>query len=144
MRILFDTSVIIAAMVELHPVHSRAVPWLERAKAKEFEFLISVHTLAELFSVLSTLPIKPRISPGIAWRLIHDNIESTAKVISLTPLEYSKTIKSVSEKGFSGGIIYDALIAKAAQKSKADRLLTFNIKDFEKIWDGNEKVLCLP
>lgn len=144
MRILFDTSVLIAAMVELHPFNSKALPWLERAKAKEFEFLISIHTLAELFAVLSRLSTKPRISPGIAWRLIHDNIESTAIIISLTPSEYCQTIKKVSEKGISGGIIYDALIAKAAQKSKADRLLTFNIRDFEKIWDGNKSVLCLP
>ncbi len=55
-----------------------------------------------------------------------------------------QTIKAMSEKGLSGGIIYDALIAKAALKAKADRLLTLNKKDFEKIVPGNEIILYSP
>lgn len=144
MRILFDTSVIVAAMVEAHPFHKQALPWLKKAKENDFELIIAAHTLAELYAVLSTLPVRPRISPGIAWHLIHENIESTAKIITLTPSEYSLTIKAMSEKGLSGGIIYDALIAKAALKAKADRLLTLNKKDFEKIVPGNEIILYSP
>jgi len=143
-RILFDTSVIVAAMVETHPFHKQALPWLQKAKEKDFELVIAAHTLAELYAVLSTLPVRPRISPGIAWDLIHGNIESTAKIIALTPSEYSLTIKAMSEKGFSGGIIYDALIAKAALKAKADRLLTLNKKDFEKIVPDNDIILKTP
>ena len=144
MRILFDTSVIVAAMVEAHPFHKRALPWLKKAKENNFELIIAAHTLAELYAVLSTLPVRPRISPGIAWYLIHENIESTAKIITLTPSEYSRTIKALSDKGLSGGIIYDALIAKSALKAKADRLLTLNKKDFEKIMHGNDIILHSP
>jgi len=46
MKILFDTSVMIAAMVEPHPMHSRAFPWLRRGKGGEFDILVSSHTLA--------------------------------------------------------------------------------------------------
>ena len=144
MRILFDTLVIVAAMVETHPLHEQSLPWLKKAKAKDFELIIAAYTLAELYAVLSTLPVRPRISPGIVWQLIHENIESTAKIITLTPSEYCLTIKSMSEKGFSGGIIYDALIAQAALKAKADRLLTLNKKDFEKVLPGNENILFSP
>ena len=76
MKTLFDTSMIVAALVETHPMHERAFPWFKRSKAKEFELIIASHTLAELYAVLSTLPIKPRISPSVAWRLIHENIEA--------------------------------------------------------------------
>jgi predicted nucleic acid-binding protein len=35
MRALFDTSVIIAALVESHPMHERAFPWLKQAREKQ-------------------------------------------------------------------------------------------------------------
>jgi len=35
MKTLFDTSVIIAALVEAHPMHQRAFPWLKQAKAND-------------------------------------------------------------------------------------------------------------
>ena len=99
MKILFDTSLIIAAMVESHPMHVRAFPWLKKAKTKDFELVLASHTIAESYAVLSTLPIKPRISPSAAWRLIKKNIVSIGKIVSLTPAEYSLTIKQISEFG---------------------------------------------
>jgi len=72
MKILFDTSLIIAALVEPHPMHIRAFPWLKKAKTKDFELVVASHTLAESYAVLSTLPIKPRISPSVSWRLINE------------------------------------------------------------------------
>jgi hypothetical protein len=37
-----------------------------------------------MYAVLTTLPLKPRISTSIAWRLISENIESKAKIVSLS------------------------------------------------------------
>ncbi|MGR3317400.1 MAG: type II toxin-antitoxin system VapC family toxin [Candidatus Anammoxibacter sp.] len=79
MRTLFDTSVLIAALVEQHPKHERSLPWLSKAKDNKFEFIVSSHSLAELYAVLTTLPLTPRISAGIAWRLINENIINSAK-----------------------------------------------------------------
>jgi len=144
MKTLFDTSVLVAAIVEPHPMHNRALPWLQRAKTGELAFFVASHTLAELYAVLTTLPIKPMISPSTAWRLIHDNIEISAKIISLSPSDYQDIIKRVSEFGLSGGIIYDALIVKAAKKSKVERLLTFNINDFKRVWPDGESIITMP
>ena len=144
MRTLFDTSVIIAALVESHPMHNRAFPWLKKAKDKQIELIVASHTLAELYVVLSTLPLKPKITPSVAWRLIKENIESSSKVVSLTPAEYSSTIKSLSEYGYIGGIVYDALIARVAQKAKVDRLLSLNIDHFRKVWQESEKKIISP
>ena len=144
MKTLFDTSIIIAALVESHPMHEIAFPWLKQAKAKAFELIIASHTLAELYAVLSTLPIKPRISPAVAWRLIHENIEAVSKIISLTSSEYSATIKRLSESGLIGGIVYDALIAKVAQKAGVKRLLTFNSDHFKRVWPAGENVIVTP
>ena len=144
MKILFDTSFIVAALVDTHPMHERAFPWFRRSKAKEFDLIIAGHTLAELYAVLSTLPIKPRISPSVTWRLIHENIESTAKIVSLTPIEYISTIRRMSDLGIVGGTVYDALIAKVAQKSKVERLITLNIEHFKRVWPEGKKIICLP
>jgi len=144
MKTLFDTSVLIGAIVEAHPMHIRALPWLQRAKAGKIDFLVASHTLAELYAVLTTLPLKPRISPSTAWRLVHDNIETSAKIISLSSSDYKSTVKHMSELGLSGGIIYDALIVKAAQKSGVERVLTFNADDFIRLWPGGEGFICVP
>lgn len=144
MKILFDTSVIIAGLIESHPMHEKSFPWLKQAKAKEFELVVASHTIAELYAVLSTLPIKPRISPAVTWKLIHENIEAITKIVSLTPAEYISTIKEISELGLAGGITYDALIVKVAQKSKVERLLTINIDHFKRVWPEGKKVIIEP
>lgn len=144
MKVLFDTSVLVAAIVEEHPMHAIALPWLQKAKTGKFDFLVASHSLAELYAVLTTLPLRPRISPSTAWRLVNSNVESSAKVISLSPLDYKKTVKEMAELGLSGGIIYDGLIAMAARKSGADRLLTFNPDDFFRAWPQGESLIASP
>ena len=144
MKTLFDTSVLLAGLVESHPMHERAFPWMKTAKANEFESVVASHTLAELYAVLSTLPIKPRITPGVAWRLINENVEAISGIISLTAAEYRAVIKRTSELGLSGGIVYDALIAKAAQKAKVERLLTFNSDHFNRVWPTAVNVIVTP
>ncbi len=144
MRVLFDTSVLLAACVEPHPMHDRAWPWLRRAKAGEFEFLVASHTLAELYAVLTQLPVMPRLSPSTIRRLIRDNVEAAAKIVSLNILDYTRTITRMAELGLRGGVIYDALIARAAEKAGADRLLTLNPEDFRRVWPAGEAVLTVP
>ena len=143
MKVLFDTSVLVAAIVEAHPRHPDAAPWLRRAKSGEIEFLAATHSLAELYSILSAFPAKPRISPTDAWRLIQENVAASARLIALSPDDYSATIQQASERGLSGGVIYDALIACAARKAGADRLLTLNLRDFRRVWPDGDSVLTV-
>lgn len=144
MKILFDTSVLVAAIVEPHPLHAPAIRWLKRARAKEFDMLIAGHTLAELYAVLTTLPISPKITPGIAGHLIHSDVETLAKMVSLSPPEYSSVVKRMVDLGLSGGVIYDAIIAKTANKSGVDHVLTFNIDDFTRVWPEGADRLITP
>lgn len=64
MRLFFDTSTLVAAMVEGHPSHSAALPWLQRVKVDTG--LVAAHTLAELYAILTRLPVSPRIPPAMA------------------------------------------------------------------------------
>ena len=144
MKVLFDTSVLVAAIVQPHPMHSRALPWLKRAKAGDGEYVVASHTLAELYAVLTTLPVVPRISPGLAWRLIREDVERTVMVVALSAADYRITIRRVVELGLTGGVLYDALLVRVAQKARVQRLLTFNLEDFKRVWPEGEAVLCAP
>ena len=144
MKVLFDTSVIVAGLVEAHPMHGRAFRWVKQAKAGKFELVVASHTIAESYAVLSSLPVKPRISPLVARKLLRENIVSICKIISLTPIEYLNTINWLAERSLVGGITYDALIAKVAQKSRVEKLVTMNIDDFMRVWPEGEDVIVAP
>lgn len=125
MRVLFDTSVLVAALVINHPQHSVCVSWLEQTKSDGIQGLISTHTLAETYSVLTSLPLSPRIAPELAQRLITDNLQQL-EIVSLTPEDYQTAIARMVNLNLTGGGIYDALIAQAALKAAAGILLTLN------------------
>jgi predicted nucleic acid-binding protein len=125
----------------LHPI---AFPWLKRAKPREFDLFVASHTLAELYAVLTTLPIRPKITPGVARQLIHNNIEAIARIVSLSASDYRSVIKRMGDLELSGGIIYDALIARAAQRSRVDRIVTFNIDDFKRVWPEGTAHIIVP
>lgn len=144
MRLLYDTSIIIAGFVASHPKHHMALPWLQRAQAKKVSLFISGHSLAETFAVLTRLPLSPRITPDVAYYLIRENIEKLARIVTLTAQDYKTVLKQMTELGLSGGIIYDALTFKAAKKAKVDKILTLNVRDFVRLSPQNPSLILSP
>lgn len=134
MKVFFDTSVLVAALVREHPRHERALERLSAAIAGKDRMLTSTHVLAELYSVLTTLPISPRIAPGVAVRLIRENVEAHAEIVAISASVYRETIRHLGELGLPGGIVYDAIACRAAAKAGCDVILTFNPKDFRRAW----------
>jgi predicted nucleic acid-binding protein len=76
--------VLIAAFIESHPKHKSALALLIKAKDKEFELFVSSHTILEIYSVLTSAPFKPKITPLIAKQLIENNIKNIEKTVYLT------------------------------------------------------------
>ncbi len=144
MKVLFDTSVLIAASIETHPMHDRAFPWLRRAKAGEFTYIVSAHSLAEMYAVLTRLPVVPRISPALGLRLIRENVTSVAKVVPLSLADYKTVLMDMEARNQTGGTVYDALIAQCARKLSVDRHLTLNPKDFIRVWPDGKHAIQLP
>ena len=89
-KILFDTSVLVAAILVKHPHHFPCCSWLEKVKISQIEGFIVTHTLAELFSVISSFPSQPRFSPQ---RLIQENLKEF-QIISLTEYDYYEAIEN--------------------------------------------------
>ena len=133
MKVLFDTSVLVSACVAEHPKHTAALSLLQKAISREIEFVVAAHSLLECYAVLTTLPLAPKISPHVARELIYHNIEKHADIVALTSKEYSSVIDSIAKHGFLGGVVYDALIFKVAEKAEVDQLLTLNEKDFKRL-----------
>lgn len=101
MKVVFDTSVLVPAMVKVHLMHSRAWIWLERAKSRELEFVVAAPTLAELYAVLTTLPVRPRITPDVALKLIADNVQAEAQILPLQPSDYAAILHLMAEQGIA-------------------------------------------
>lgn len=135
LKILFDSSALIAAFVESHPKHKSALSFLMKAKNKEFQLFVSSHTILEIYSVLTSAPFKPKITPIIAKQLIENNVKNIAKIIYLTDEDSFNIVDKMFNSNFSGGIVYDAIVVECALKAKVDEILTLNSKDFLRLTD---------
>lgn len=144
MKVLFDTSVLVAGLITAHPMHTEAAAWLSRAKQHEFDFVVSTHTLAELYAVLTRIPVDPPVPPASALLLIKTNIQEYAQIISLHAKDYYSAINKLVELNIGGCSIYDALIAYSAEKYNCDILLTCNTKDFKRVWPEGLKKIQSP
>jgi predicted nucleic acid-binding protein len=126
--------VLVAALVETHPNHTRAFPWLQKAKAKAFSGFVAAHSIAELYNILTVLPIRPRISPAIAVQAIQRDVLDQLTAVSLAREDYTAVTEHLSASGIIGGAIYDALILRAAVKANVDQVVTFNADDFARVY----------
>jgi predicted nucleic acid-binding protein len=115
------------------PRHAAAREWVERGVAGEFEWVVASHTLIELFAVLTRLPIVPRIGPPEAMRLIDANVLAHARIAVLSRPDYRAVLESMVALGLSGGVIYDALITRAARRARVERIVTANASDFRRL-----------
>jgi predicted nucleic acid-binding protein len=142
-RTLFDTSVLVAAFVVNHPRHSGCLLELQKVKTGQREGFIATHTLAETYSVLTRLPLKPPIFPKLAQQLIQENLDRF-EVISLNSSDYQIVIAQMVNLNLPGGAIYDALIAQVALLAKVEQLITLNPNHFNRISQEIAQLVFLP
>jgi predicted nucleic acid-binding protein len=143
-KVLFDTSVLIASVLESHPHHRRALPVVLRAANGNDEGHVAAHGLAETYAVLTTLPVSPRIGPDAAHRLVAENIIAHFDVVALTAREYQRLIAQLPESAIIGGATYDAIHVVCARKVGVDRLYTFNTAHFRRIAPDLAESIAAP
>jgi len=139
MRALFDTSVLVAALVEAHPRHAESFPRLAQARAAEIHGLISAHSVAETYAVLSSMPVSPRITPSAAWALVEHSVLPYVETVALPSAVVRQVVERLARRGLSGGVVYDALIAAAAEVGRAQCIFTLNPDDFRRVV-GSESI----
>lgn len=141
MKIFLDTSVLVASVLEKHVSHVRAFAVLERVQNGRDEGFISAHSLAEMYSTLTKLPVPFRHSPEQALLNIEENVLKHFKISTLTGQDYIALIREAALTGIQGGAVYDAVLLKSAGKIKLDRIYTLNLKHFEAVAKQQQRSL---
>jgi predicted nucleic acid-binding protein len=143
-RILFDTSLLIAAVVEGHPAHAEAFPWLQRVKDKADVGVVAAHSLAEMYAILTRLPVRPSISPETARQIIKVNVLDICEVAALSGADYVALLNHLADLGIAGGATYDALLLHAAWKAGVDQVVTLNPDDFRRVYPALADKIVSP
>jgi predicted nucleic acid-binding protein len=112
MNVLFDTSVVIAALSARHLAHASALAWLQRVKTGHVSGYLSTHGLAECYSVMTGHP-RWRIPPNLFVTVMNETL-SLFKLVELEPDDYHAAITRMAALKLPGGGSYDALHAQAA------------------------------
>lgn len=132
MRPLFDTSALVPAVVDQLANHESALGALRRHGGGEHRGCCSTHALAECYATLTALPLPSRVLPEQARILVEESIGKRLEIIQLTSEDYLHALRLVTDLGLASGAIYDALHARCAVKASVDRILTYNVADFER------------
>ena len=132
MRTLFDTSVLVPAVVDQLSNHRSAFSALRRHGGGEYWGCCSSHALAECYATLTALPLPSRVLPEQARVLVEESIGKRLQTIQLSAEDYLHVLRRVANLGLASGAIYDALHAHCAQKAAVDQILTYNVADFER------------
>lgn len=143
MKLLFDTSVLVAALHAGHEHHARAKPWLAAVDRSSLDGLITTHAIAETWATLSRLPIAPRLTPAQAFQVVA-RLDQAFSVVALDLDLYRGAIDRCAGRGFSSGSVFDALHLVAAEREKVDSLLTFNQRDFERLTVSSSPEILVP
>ncbi|NJM49153.1 MAG: type II toxin-antitoxin system VapC family toxin [Alkalinema sp. RU_4_3] len=143
MKVLFDTSVIVPSLVQTHPFHGICFPWLQRAESGQIQGYLSTHSLAETYSVLTRMPIKPKPSVDQVAQSLMDLLVYF-QTVSLEQADYQSVIQRLTALNLPGGVIFDGLLAQSALKGGVDKLLTLNPKDFNRLGQDVVAIVQVP
>lgn len=130
MKVYLDTNILVAASVQEHQHHVQSFDLVKAVKEGDLKGCISTHGLAEFYSVITRAPFTPRVHPAEAGRFLDDNILPYFELIALSADDYRAVLRSSTSSGLIGGVVFDALHLRSAQKAECDRIYTFNVKDF--------------
>jgi predicted nucleic acid-binding protein len=133
MKICFDTSTLVAALLQQHPHHAIAFPRLQAVKAGTAQGHLTTHGLAELFATLTALPLKPRLLPADVERIILQSILPYFILIPLSADHYRDAMQLTVKQNLASGAIYDALHLIGARSAHCTALYTLNLRHFRSL-----------
>ena len=87
------------------------------------------HSLAEVYSTLTRMPGKHRISAEQAMLFI-GSVRDRLSIIALSGDEYVDALQASATLGIVAGGIYDAMLAHCAIKGKAEAIYTWNARHY--------------
>jgi len=141
----FDTTVLVASSSAAHPHFPQASAAVARVLSGKEKGFVSLHSVAETYAALPRLPVVPRIHPLEAVRLIRENVLLKFHTVAAAKDDYLEALALVSNSGWPGAKVYDALLLRCAEKCGAQRVYTFNLRDFRHLAPGPmQHRICAP
>jgi len=140
-KAFFDSSVLVPVFYGDHEHHDRSIAAFK--KHPKAQASCGAHTLAEVYSALTRMPGRHRISAEQAILFV-ENLRERLTVISLDAEEYWQGLKKYADLGVVGGTIYDAMLGHCALKVKAETIYSWNTKHYEQLGPDIAKRLQTP
>lgn len=140
MNACFDTSTIVAALLQQHPHHAIAFPRLRSVHDGTIRGHLTTHAVAELYATLTALPLKPRLPPADVQLLIRKSVLDHFSIIPLGPQEYLDAMALTVAKSLASGAVYDALHLVGARSAGCAVLFTLNLRHFQSLAPGDPLV----
>ena len=93
--------------------------------------------LLESYAVLTRLPPPYRLKPRDALTLLEGSW-GAARVVALAAGETWDLLRTLPDRGISGGRSYDAMTVACAREAGVDVILTWNRRHFERLGEDIE------
>ena len=131
MRTLFDTLVLVPALVDQLGNHRAAFQALHRSRT------VMTGGTAPPTRWRSAMRPSPRCRsrsacwPEEARALVEESIRGRLSTIEVMVDDYLEVLRQVARLGLASGAVYDALHVRCGRKAAVDRILTYNVTHFE-------------
>lgn len=109
-----DTSLVVALFASWHEAHDIA------REAVPPDARLPAHVLLESYSVLTRLPPPHRAPAAVVEAFLTQRFKTG--LLSLPAERHRSLLKTLADRGITGGGVYDALVAATAMKAKATLL----------------------
>lgn len=131
MNVFFDTSVLLAGLIDLGPQSAPAQSLMHAVAEKQIPAPgTGWHCCLEFYSVATRLPPEFRLAPGDAVRLLEDEILARLSVHDLPAADHLPMLRLLADDAITGGRIYDVHIAETARAAGARVIVTDNRRHF--------------
>jgi predicted nucleic acid-binding protein len=127
MKAFFDTSLLVAVFYGDHIHHKASLELF--VHFDKTTGCCGAHSLIEVFSTLTRMPGKHRISGEQAMLFIGE-IRQRLSLIALDGEEYAAALETCAARGIVGGTVYDAMLAHCALKAEAETIYTWNERHY--------------
>ena len=127
MKAFFDTSVLVPVFYGDHVHHQASLHLFIQFDPSSG--CCGAHSLVEVFSTLTRMPGKHRIS-GPQAMLFVGSICERLSLVALDGNEYAKALEASASLGIVGAGIYDAMLAQCAIKARAETIYSWNARHY--------------
>ena len=129
--VFFDTSVLLAGLIDLGPQNGPAQSLMHAVAEEKIPSPATAwHCCMEFYSVATRLPPEYRLSPTDAVHLLEEEILARLSIHDLPAGDRSLMLRLLAEDRIAGGRVYDVHITEVARAAGARIIVTDNRRHF--------------